>query len=173
MTDGGLAEENKLRRAAKRGLALSAIFAVLLVMTWPSTTHGVETGVTGLQLTSEAAGTIVATWDLPGQTPTDYRVNWAKSTGDFPSWKDDHGNAYPATNKETIPGLEQGVEYKVRVRARYRGDQLTGDQTPWSTAWSDEKTITVAEGEPPAPAHGPDRDRDARHGHPVVGRSER
>ena len=144
MADESLAEENKLRQAAKRGLALSAIFAILLMLAWPSTTHGVETGVTGLLLTSETAGTIVVSWDLPNQTPTDYRVNWAKSTEDFPSFRGNVGNAYPKTNKETIPNLEEGVAYKVRVRARYRGDQLTDGQTRWSTPWSSTALITVA-----------------------------
>ena len=81
-------------------------------------------------------GTLTASWGVPGQVPVDYRVNWAKSSEDFPSWRAGEGNGnfylYPTTNSYTISGLEQGVEYKVQ-RARYRDSQnrITG-LTPWS-----------------------------------------
>ena len=150
MTIEGLTEPSTLRRAAIRSLALMAISAVLLLS--PAPAHGEQTGVTGLTLTSETPGVIVVTWDVPEQTPTDYRVNWAKSSEDFPSYTAGvgNGNEYPATNEETIEDLDEGVEYKVRVRARYRDDQLIeGQDKPWSTPWSDEKTVTVAKGKPP------------------------
>ena len=42
--------------------------------------------ISNLTLTSETPGAITATWNRPGQSPTDYRVNWAKSDEEYPSW---------------------------------------------------------------------------------------
>ena len=103
-----------------------------------------EGAVSGLTLTSDSPGTLAMSWDVPDQTPTDYRVNWGKSAEDFPSYAENDGNAYPTTNSHTVTGLEEGIEYKVRVRARYRGDQLTEGQNPWATPWSEEATVTIA-----------------------------
>ena len=93
-----------------------------------------EEAVTGLVLASDSPGTLTASWGVPGQVPVGYRVNWAKSSGGFPSWRvgEGNGNFYPTTNSYTISGLEQGVEYKVQW-ARYRDSQnrITG-LTPWS-----------------------------------------
>ena len=152
MTIEGLTEPSTLRRAALRSLALLGISAVLLLLLSPSPAQGEQTGLTGLKLTSDTPGAIVVTWDVPEQTPTDYRVNWAKSSEAFPSYTAGvgNGNKYPITNEETIEDLDEEVEYKVRVRARYRGDELApGQDKPWATPWSDEKTVTVAKGEPP------------------------
>ena len=103
-----------------------------------------EEAVGGLTLASDPPGTLTASWDIPDQAPTDYRVNWAKSSENFPSYTENYGNAYPTTNSHTVPSLDEGVEYKVRVRARYRGDQLTQGQNPWSTPWSETVTVTIA-----------------------------
>ena len=54
-------------------------------------------------------------------TPRDYRVNWARVGKNFPTWTDSSGNAFPTTPSYTITGLDQGVRYKVQVRARYVG----------------------------------------------------
>ena len=35
--------------------------------------------ITGLTLTSTTAGTLTVSWDAASPTPTDYRVDWAKS----------------------------------------------------------------------------------------------
>lgn len=69
-----------------------------------------EGEISGLTLTSQEAGTLVVTWDAPSPAPNDYRVNWAKASEDFPSYRDNHGNEYPTTNGFTITGLDQGVE---------------------------------------------------------------
>ncbi len=86
----------------------------------------------GVTLESGSPGTLAISWDVPGQVPSDYRVNWAKSSEKFPSWRDDHGNAYPTTNSHTVSNLDEGVEYKVQVRARYRKAGKTENRTPWS-----------------------------------------
>ena len=109
-----------------------------------------EGAVSGLTLTSDSPGTLAMSWDVPDQTPTDYRVNWGKSAEDFPSYAENDGNAYPTTNSHTVTGLDEGIEYKVRVRARYRGDELNEGQTQWSTPWSEAANITIASQAPEA-----------------------
>ena len=52
---------------------------------------------------------------------------WAPSSGKFLSFKkantDKAGNAYPTGTSHTVTGLPEGIEYKVRVRARYGEDK--------------------------------------------------
>ena len=69
----------------------------------------------------------------------------ARRDQNWPSWRDEDRNAYPTTTTLTINGLDEGVEYKVRVRARM--DQNTA--SPWSGPWS-QATQTVSA--PPAGA---------------------
>ena len=136
---------SKLRQAARRSLALSAIFAILLMLAWPSTAHGEQAGVTGLRLTSETAGTVVVSWGPPGPDAHRLPGQLGEVHRGLPFLQRQCRQRLPKTNKETIPTLEEGVAYKVRVRARYRGDELAEGQTKaWSTPWSAVKTITVA-----------------------------
>ena len=85
-------------------------------------------------------------WDAASPTPTDYRVDWAKSTEDYKSWKVDDGHVYTAetATTTTITDLSHDTEYKIRMRARYYKGEHMGKSWggPWATA-----TITVA-GEP-------------------------
>ncbi len=78
-----------------------------------------EGQVTNLELNSDEPGTILATWDTAEPVPFDYRVNWASSIGEFPSYEETCGNAYPQANAFRITGLVAGAEYHVRVRSRY------------------------------------------------------
>ena len=71
------------------------------------------------QLVSDEPGALRLAWDAADPAPTDYCVNWTTSTGDFPSYRESNGNAYPQTNEFLITGLAPGVEYLVRVRSRY------------------------------------------------------
>ena len=52
------------------------------------------------------------------------------------TWTDLSGNAFPASPSQTITDLEEGEQYKVKVRARYSSGS-PGD-------WSGEFTVTVA-----------------------------
>ena len=113
--------------------------------------------ITGLTLTSDAPGTLTVSWDTASPTPTDYRVDWAKSTEGYKSWKVDEGHVYPTPDATTttITDLSHDTEYKVRMRARYYKGEHLGKSWggPWATA-----TITVA-GEPaetPTPEPSPD-----------------
>ena len=115
--------------------------------------HG---AITGLTLTSDAPGTLTASWEAASPTPTDYRVDWAKSDEDYQSWKVDDGHVYPAdtATTATIADLEHDTEYKIRMRARYYRGEHEGKS--WGGPWATE-TITVA-GEPtetPEPAETP------------------
>ena len=111
--------------------------------------------ITGLTLTSDAPGTLTVSWETASPVPTDYRIDWAKSTVEYKSWTVDDGHVYPAetATAATIADLSHDTQYKVRLRARY----YTGEHSdkswggPWATA-----TITVA-GEPaetPTPEPG-------------------
>ena len=103
----------------------------------------------GLTLRSDSPGTLQVSWDEVSPKPSDHRVNWAKSSEGYPSWREADGNAYPETNSYTITGLDEGVEYKVHVRARYSGES--------PGPWSETVTATVAVTALPPNAPGQDQ----------------
>ena len=81
--------------------------------------------ISALTLTSDTPGTLDVSWDAPtGAAPTDYRVNWARSDEDYPSWTDNTANHHPTTTSQQLTDLDEDVEYKVRVRARYRPSRI-------------------------------------------------
>ena len=87
-----------------------------------------------LRLSSDQPGTLLVTWDAADPAPADYRVNWAASTGDFPTYREADGNAYSQDNGILITGLTSGAEYWVRVRSRYldeNGRELR--RGPWTS----------------------------------------
>ena len=98
--------------------------------------------ISALTLTSDTPGVLDVSWDAPtGAAPTDYRVNWARSDEDYPPWTDNTANHHPTTTSQQLTDLDEGVEYKVRVRARYHDG-------PWSGPWA-EATRQVAS-QPPS-----------------------
>ena len=103
--------------------------------------------ISALTLTSDSPGVLDVSWDAPtGAAPTDYRVNWARSGEDYPPWTDNTANHQPTTTSQQLTGLDEGVEYKVRVRARYYDGARA--ENPWSGPWA-EATRQVA-AEPPS-----------------------
>ena len=88
-----------------------------------------------VQLESNQPGVLEVSWDAPTETPLDYRINWARVGENFPTWTDLSGNAFPTSSSYTITDLDQGVRYKVKVRARYNGS--AGD-------WSERVEAVVA-----------------------------
>ncbi len=92
--------------------------------------------VSNVQLTSNQAGVLAVTWDAPSQTPSDYRIAWAKDDEDFKNVQDTSGNAFPTSPSYTITGLDGGVRYKLKVRSRYSGERNGG--------WTDEYSAVVA-----------------------------
>ena len=87
-------------------------------------------------MNSTVPGIVTVSWDAPDQTPANYRVSWAKAGEPYLTWTNPAGNAFPTVPFHTITGLEEGGEYRIKVRASYSG--TSGD-------WSDEVTATVAE----------------------------
>ena len=124
-------------------MAAAVTSGLYIATTVQAESHG---AITGLTLTSNAPGALTVSWEATSPTPTDYRVDWAKSDEDYQSWKVDDGHIYLAdtATTATIADLEHDTEYKIRMRARYYRGEHEGKSWggPWATA-----TITVA-GEP-------------------------
>ena len=125
---------------------LAAVITTLALSSFTAEAQGNPGAVANLQLRSTSAGELTVSWDAASPTPTDYRVDWAKSTEDYQSWKVDDGHVYTAetVTTTTITDLAHDTEYKIRMRARYYRGEHEGKSWggPWATA-----TITVA-GEP-------------------------
>ena len=125
---------------------LAAVITTLALSSFTAEAQGDPGAIADLQLSSTSAGTLTVSWDAASPTPTDYRVDWAKSTEDYQSWKVDEGHVYPTPDATTttITDLAHDTEYKIRMRARYYRGEHEGKSWggPWATA-----TITVA-GEP-------------------------
>ena len=109
--------------------------------------------VTGFTLSSDDPGVIEVSWEADEEAPTDYRLNWAPADGDYPSWQEEDGNAYIEGTSHSLIGLENGVEYKVRLRARYHDGEHA--DRPWSGPWVEATQLVASESEtPPAEAPG-------------------
>ena len=122
-----------------RKLTLAAL--VLAVATFGvvpavATAQQDDGSISALTLTSDTPGVLDVSWDAPtGAAPTDYRVNWARSGEDYPSWTDNTANLHPTTTSQQLTDLDEGVEYKVRVRARYYDGARA--ENPWSGPWAE------------------------------------
>ena len=125
---------------------LVGVITTLALSSFTAEAQGNPGAVANLQLTSTSAGELTVSWDAASPTPTDYRVDWAKSTEGYQSWKVDEGHVYPTPDATTttITDLGHDTEYKIRMRARYYRGEHEGKS--WGGPWA-EATITVA-GEP-------------------------
>ena len=88
--------------------------------------------------TDDNAGRLVIAWQAPQaphDAPTDYRVSWARSVDDYPSYTEEHGNAHPATPTHTLEGLDRDTKYKIRIRARYSPNGQY--DAHWSGPWTE------------------------------------
>ena len=116
-----------------------------------------------LTATDDAAGQLLLTWEAPAAPnadPTDYHVNWAKSTEEYPANTAEAGNAHPTDTTLTLTVLEFDTDYNVRVRARYSDGENAA--SPWNGPWT-ETTAQVKLPLPEAPFIGaiavsPDRE---------------
>ena len=124
------------------GLALATVALVLL--TGGDALAQQHPQVGGLRLSSEEPGVLTVEWEAAEPEAVDYRVNWARSDHEYPTWTDERGNFFPSTNSLTLSGLDQGAEYKVQVRARYGGSG--------SGPWSEEARLSVAAAAEPGAA---------------------
>ena len=94
-----------------------------------------------LRMENNVPGEIRVTWYPPVDSPVDYRISWAQTDEDWKTWTDLSGNAFPTSPSYLIQGLEEGVKYKITVRARYDGN---------SGPWTEVVTITTFVMEPTA-----------------------
>ena len=97
--------------------------------------------VVNVRADSNQPGELEVYWDSPSEAPGDYRIRWARVGESYLTWSNINGNAFPLSSSYTITGLDQGVRYKVQVRARYNGS--AGD-------WTD-SVEAVVEADPPTP----------------------
>lgn len=105
---------------------LAAVMAVLPSLSSLPDTELVEDSsraISGLRVNSSQPGVLEVSWDAPADPPLDYRLTWARVGESFPAQSDGPGNAYPTIPSQLITGLDQGVRYKVRVRARYESSE--------------------------------------------------
>ena len=125
---------------------LAAVITTLALSSFTAEAQGDPGAVANLQLTSTSAGELTVSWDAASPVPTDYRIDWAKSSEDYTSWKVEDGHVYTAetATTTTITDLSHDTEYKIRMRARYYRGEHEGKS--WGGPWA-EATITVA-GEP-------------------------
>ncbi len=134
-----------LRRRGFSGLLLGLILLAAGGFGWfvmaPVAAQDGAGAISELRLSSAVPGELAVGWQPPSLAPVDYRVDWARSDEEFRSYTVDENHLYPAgtVSGVSIMDLVAGVEYQVRVRARYGG---------WSGPWS-EARLTVS-GEPVA-----------------------
>ena len=154
---GNFLQGRLLKRSWPVQLALVAalLLAVSLLFHAGSPVHAADNDVIGVTVTSANPGQLAISWDAPSRAPDDYRVTWKKSSGKWPSYKNDNtvdGNAFPTGTSHTATGLEEGTEYSVRVRARYfdNNDNLT-ENGPWSDPPAE---LTVSAQPPPKKGEG-------------------
>ena len=151
MTPSALANKRLWRLIA----ALTLLSAAVLSAGFMSATAGAQDNqraVGNLQTSSPNPGQLLAAWNAPSQTPTDYRVRWAPTGEDYLSFSEtntsERGSAYPVTTTFTVTNLSPGTEYKLQVRARYNGGEYAGN--PWSGPWTGTMTQEVS-GNPTSP----------------------
>ena len=120
-------------------LLAAAATSGLYITTVQAQSHG---AITGLTLSSDTPGALTVSWDPASPTPTDYRVDWAKSDEDYQSWKVDEGHLYleDTATIATITDLDHDTEYKIRMRARYYRGEHEGKS--WGGPWA-EATLQV------------------------------
>ena len=142
-------------KAGRMTAALVALLAVVVLTSAALASAQADrpAAVTGLQASTGADGEIDVSWDAHPQTVKDYRVTWAKTGEDFRKWYVSGYSAFPTDTEHSITGLDDGEDYKVRVRARF--DQ--GKPSHWSSTLS-----VAAGGAAPTPAN------EAPTGLPVI-----
>ena len=78
--------------------------------------------------TGQASGEVQVSWDTYPSSTKDFRLSWAKNGENFRKWNNLDFNAYPTGTSHLVTGLEDGTEYKFRVRARFDA----GKSSHWS-----------------------------------------
>ena len=143
--------------AVATALVIAAILATLAFATGApgalaqSDRQPAPTGLTASA--GQASGEVQVSWDTYPSSTKDFRLSWAKSGENFRKWNNLDFNAYPTGTSHLVTGLEDGTEYKFRVRARFDEGK--------SSHWSD-----VVYATPQAPSQDDDQaDSDQRTSH--------
>ena len=106
----------------------------------PAETPTPEPGtIDTLAATDDDTGQLVLTWGppaAPNAAPTDYHINWAKSTESLPSR---HGGSRQRPSNRQPPirwrASSTTSDYNVRVRARYTDGENA--DSPWNGPWTE------------------------------------
>ena len=113
--------------------------ATIIVAGEPAETPTPEPGtIDTLAATDDDTGQLVLTWGppaAPNADPTDYHINWAKSTESYPADTAEAGNAHPDSTTHTLASLEYDTDYNIRVRARYTDGENA--DSPWNGPWTE------------------------------------
>ena len=134
----GVGARARSSRPARKLMLAALVLAVATFGVVPAVATAQQdcAAISALTLTSDTPGVLDVSWEAPtGAAPTDYRVNWARSGEDYPSWTDDTANHQPTTTSQQLTDLDEGVEYKVRVRARYYDGARA--KNPCSGPWAE------------------------------------
>ena len=134
----GVGARARSSRPARKLMLAALVLAVATFGVVPAvaTAQQDDGSISALTLTSDSPGVLDVSWEAPtGAAPTDYRVNWARSGEDYPPWTDNTANLQPTTTSQQLTDLDEGVEYKVRVRARYYDGARA--KNPWSGPWAE------------------------------------
>ena len=108
--------------------------------------------ILGIGTSSLADGELSVLWSVPSQAPTDYQVNWAKATEDYPALDGSVGVITQTATTIMITGLDEGAEYKVRVRARYYDGSYADN--PQNGPWKETSHTVSGELVVPPPQQG-------------------
>ena len=137
-------------RSTRTALVLVAVlilFATVVLNSFrlPANAQEDTRAIVTISVESTQPGELIVSWEPPAETPHDYRISWAKVGEEFLTWTDSRGNAFPTSPPYTITDLDEGVSYKVILRARYGGT---------SGAWTEPvEAVVAAESTPTLQSH--------------------
>ena len=135
----GRNEQTKPRstRTALVLVAVLILFSTVVLNSFrlPANAQEDTRAIVTISVESTQPGELIVSWEPPAETPHDYRISWAKVGEEFLTWTDSTGNAFPTSPPYTITDLDEGVSYKVILRARYGGT---------SGAWTEPVEAVVA-----------------------------
>ena len=142
----GRNEQTKPRstRTALVLVAVLILFSTVVLNSFrlPANAQEDTRAIVTISVESTQPGELIVSWEPPAETPHDYRISWAKVGEEFLTWTDSTGNAFPTSPPYTITDLDEGVSYKVILRARYGGT---------SGAWTEPvEAVVAAESTPTA-----------------------
>ena len=157
------------RSSRQSGLSLFVVLILLATVSvlsfrLPANAQEDTRAVGTVRTESNQPGVLEVSWDAPSATPSDYRISWARADEDFLIWTDTSGNAFPTQTSYTITGLDEGVLYKIKLRARYNGSAGPWtEQAEVEIAAAPTPTATVTVTHSPQPTDTPTPTETATH----------